>query len=74
MPVSSHVHSRGLKIGLYGDSGILTCGFKPGSWGYEERDAWTFAEWEVDYLKYDNCGGFQAMVEPPQVRFGSKLS
>uniref|UniRef100_A0A7N0TPR2 Alpha-galactosidase n=1 Tax=Kalanchoe fedtschenkoi TaxID=63787 RepID=A0A7N0TPR2_KALFE len=27
----------------------------PGSLGHEETDAKTFAEWGIDYLKYDNC-------------------
>ncbi|RLL93576.1 hypothetical protein CFD26_102960 [Aspergillus turcosus] len=70
-PLADDIHAKGLKIGLYGDSGIMTCGFRPGSWGYEERDAQTLAGWGVDYWKYDNCGGFQAMTEPPQVRFGA---
>ena len=52
------------------DGGIYTCGFYPGSYGYEELDAQTFADWEIDYLKYDNCGGFQANTLPPQERFG----
>lgn len=68
-PLAERVHEMGLKIGLYGDSGVLTCGFRPGSWGYEERDAMTLAEWGVDYWKYDNCGGFQAMTSAPQERF-----
>lgn len=38
------------------DAGILTCiGLRPGSLGYETRDANTYASWNVDYLKYDNC-------------------
>lgn len=71
LSLSRYLHKKGLKLGLYGDSGILTCGFNPGSWGYEERDAATLAAWEVDYWKYDNCGGFEAMTEPPQVRFAA---
>lgn len=51
------------------DAGILTCSFKPGSYGYEELDATTFAVWGIDYLKYDNCGGFQASTLAPQERF-----
>ncbi|RAL08834.1 glycoside hydrolase family 27 protein [Aspergillus homomorphus CBS 101889] len=70
-PLTNEVHAQGLKLGLYGDSGILTCAFRPGSWGYEERDAQTVASWGVDYLKYDNCGGYQATTEAPQVRFGA---
>ncbi|CAH2073537.1 unnamed protein product [Thlaspi arvense] len=34
----------------------LTCSkTMPGSLGHEEHDAKTFAEWGIDYLKYDNC-------------------
>lgn len=72
--LADYVHSKGLKIGLYGDSGKLTCAFHPGSSGYEERDALTYAEWGIDYLKYDNCGGFASMVEAPEVRFGGMYS
>ncbi|KAJ6006303.1 Alpha-galactosidase alpha-n-acetylgalactosaminidase [Penicillium sp. IBT 35674x] len=50
---------------------IYDCDFYPGSWGYEELDAATYAEWGVDYLKYDNCGGFEANTESPRVRFGA---
>ncbi|KAL4761703.1 glycoside hydrolase family 27 protein [Aspergillus foveolatus] len=67
--LADEVHDKGLKLGLYGDSGILTCAFRPGSWGYEERDALTIAGWGVDYMKFDNCGGFQAMTNAPQERF-----
>jgi alpha-galactosidase len=69
--LANEVHTHGLKLGLYGDSGHYTCAWRPGSWGFEERDAQTFANWGVDYLKYDNCGGFQSMTEAPQVRFGA---
>jgi alpha-galactosidase len=30
-------------------------GLRPASLGYETKDANTFASWNVDYLKYDNC-------------------
>ena len=32
-----------------------TCAQYPASLGYEAIDAATWAEWEIDYLKYDNC-------------------
>ena len=51
------------------DAGIYDCGFYPGSYGYEELDAGTYASWGIDYLKYDNCGGFQANTLSPQERF-----
>jgi len=53
--LGSYVHSKGLKFGLYSDAGFKTCQGRPGSLGYEVIDAQTYAEWEVDYLKYDNC-------------------
>lgn len=49
--LADYVHNLGLKLGIYSDAGILTCTFEPGSWGYEELDAQTYAEWGVDYLK-----------------------
>ncbi|GAB7354318.1 hypothetical protein MBLNU459_g4834t3 [Dothideomycetes sp. NU459] len=67
--LADYVHSLNLKIGIYSDAGILDCSFSPGSWGYEELDANTYAEWGIDYLKYDNCGGFEAGVHSPQYRF-----
>ena len=40
--LADYVHSRGLKFGIYSDAGTLTCGDRPGSYGYEEKDAKTF--------------------------------
>ena len=53
--VADYVHSRGLKFGMYSCSGHMTCAGFPGSFDYEFIDAQTFAEWGVDYLKYDYC-------------------
>jgi len=53
--VADYVHSLGLKLGIYGDAGTMTCAGYPGSLGTEELDAQTWADWGVDYLKYDNC-------------------
>ena len=53
--LSDYVHSKGLKLGIYSDAGWKTCGGKPGSRGYEYQDALTYAEWGIDYLKYDWC-------------------
>ncbi len=50
-----YVHSKGLKFGIYSDAGWQTCGGKPGSRGREFQDAQIYAEWGVDYLKYDWC-------------------
>ncbi|WP_344489772.1 NPCBM/NEW2 domain-containing protein [Nonomuraea monospora] len=53
--VADYVHDKGLKLGIYGDAGTKTCAGYPGSLGHEELDAQTWADWGVDYLKYDNC-------------------
>ena len=53
--LASSVHALGLKIGLYTDRGELTCAGFPGSLGHEALDASTYAAWQVDYLKEDNC-------------------
>lgn len=49
------VHSKGLKLGIYADVGKNTCAGYPGSLGYYEKDAQTFADWGVDLLKFDGC-------------------
>ena len=54
-PLVDYAHSKGLKFGIYSDAGYYTCERRPGSLGYEEIDAQTYADWGVDYLKYDNC-------------------
>ncbi|QRN55684.1 glycoside hydrolase family 27 protein [Dyella caseinilytica] len=59
--LADYIHQKGLKFGLYSSAGTSTCeplqenrGF-PGGLGHEKQDAATFASWDVDYLKYDNC-------------------
>ncbi len=53
--IADYIHSKGLKFGMYSCAGSLTCAGYPGSYGHEWVDAATFAEWEVDLLKYDYC-------------------
>jgi alpha-galactosidase len=53
--LADFVHSLGLRFGIYSDAGTKTCGGRPGSRGFEEQDARTYARWGVDYLKYDWC-------------------
>jgi len=52
LALSRYIHSKGLKFGIYGDYGTFTCERYPGSMGFEKVDAQTFAEWEIDYLKF----------------------
>jgi hypothetical protein len=49
------LHAMGLKFGIYSSPGPLTCGGYTASYKYELNDARSFAEWGVDYLKYDWC-------------------
>ena len=53
--LSDYIHSKGLKFGMYSCCGNLTCAGYPGSYEHEFTDAATFAQWGVDYLKYDYC-------------------
>lgn len=55
--LADYAHSKGMRLGIYGDRGSMTCMDIPqsGSYGNEDRDAKTFASWGIDYLKYDNC-------------------
>jgi len=54
--LADYVHSKGLKLGIYSDAGAKTCGGKPASRGHEYQDARMYAQWGIDYLKYDWCG------------------
>jgi alpha-galactosidase len=56
--LADYVHSKGLKIGIYSSPGPQVCGGYQGSYGHEEEDAKTFADWGYDYLKYDWCSAF----------------
>ena len=65
VPVIKHIHSLGLKFGLYTSVGETTCnprGHPVGTWprhgsyGHYKEDTATFASWGVDYVKVDWCG------------------
>lgn len=49
------IHSMGLKFGIYSSPGPLTCGNYAASYQWEQQDAFSYAYWGVDYLKYDWC-------------------
>jgi alpha-galactosidase len=64
--LASQVHALGLKFGIYAAIGTRTCQNLPGSGGaaasgnYYTQDAQTFADWGVDFVKVDECGGLPA--------------
>ena len=53
--LADYVHAKGLKLGIYSSPGPKTCGGYEGSYEHEQLDADTYAEWGIDYLKYDWC-------------------
>ncbi|MBI6874578.1 NPCBM/NEW2 domain-containing protein [Clostridium aciditolerans] len=65
--VADYVHSKGLKLGIYSSNGARTCMGLPGSQGYEDKDAKKFAEWGVDYLKYDFCFNARSSTYAPDI-------
>lgn len=66
-PVADHIHSLGLKAGIYSDAGANTCGCKydndtiakgVGFYGHDQLDAdMYFKELGFDFIKIDFCGG-----------------
>ncbi len=59
--LSTYVHGKGLKLGVYTDVGNVTCatcygscGF-PGMLSHEQQDCDTFVAWGIDYVKIDFC-------------------
>lgn len=61
--LGEQLKAKGFRFGLYGSPGRKTCamiydrypGRDLGSFGREELDSQTFADWGVDFLKYDWC-------------------
>jgi alpha-galactosidase len=50
-----HIHSLGLKAGIYSSPGPTTCQGLAGTFQHEQQDATTWAKWGFDYIKYDWC-------------------
>jgi len=66
--LAKYMHDRGLKLGIYSDAAQLTCAGYTASLGFEEQDAKTFANWDIDYLKYDYCNAPED-VETAKARY-----
>jgi alpha-galactosidase len=63
--LTDYIHSKGLKAGIYSSPGRSTCQGLPGSLGFEETDARTWAEWGFDLLKHDWCSYGSTMPDQP---------
>ncbi len=61
------VNSYGLKMGIYTSNGTLTCEDLPSSLYHERTDAETFAEWGVEYFKYDFCHNEPIPMLAPEI-------
>jgi alpha-galactosidase len=68
--LGDYIHSHGMKFGIYSSAGHRTCEGLPASMGHEDADARKYAEWGVDFLKYDNCynGGVPTKVRYNRMR------
>ena len=53
--LATYVHNKGLMLGIYSSPGPNTCAGYEGSYQHEAQDAQSYAEWGIDYLKYDWC-------------------
>lgn len=61
--LTAYIHARGLKAGIYTDIGKHTCYPNPqyqGSYGHEQQDADTFAQWGIDFVEMDFCNREEA--------------
>lgn len=72
--LGNYFHGLGVKFGIYSDEGNTTCQGYPGSKGNESRDAGTFAEWGVDYLKMDGCANDEEGYADGYPKMGSALA
>ena len=54
--LADYIHSKGLKFGMYNDIGTNLCASAAvGTHGHETEDAESYAEWDIDFIKVDNC-------------------
>ena len=54
--LADYIHGKGLKFGMYNDIGTNLCaGAAVGTCGHETVDAKTYFDWDVDFIKVDNC-------------------
>ena len=65
--LSEKVNNLGLKLGIYSSNGTLTCEELPASLGNEAIDADTFAEWGIEYFKYDFCHNIPIPTAAPKI-------
>lgn len=65
--LAEKVNALGVKLGIYTSNGTLTCEDLPASLGNEALDADTFAQWGVEYFKYDFCHNISIPSKAPYI-------
>jgi hypothetical protein len=70
---AAYLHARGMQLSVYTDAGKSNCCGEPGSLGYEQIDMATFAQWDVDAVGIDYCGG-PADVEGAYLKFADAIA
>ena len=66
-PLVDEINEMGLKVGIYSSNGTHTCEDLPASLGFEAVDADTFAEWGIEYFKYDFCHNKPTSTSAPNI-------
>ena len=61
------LNEKGFKVGIYSSNGTLTCEDLPASLGHERTDAETFADWGIEYFKYDFCHNVPIPNKAPKI-------
>ena len=65
--LTEKINEMGFKMGIYTSNGEYTCEDLPASLGCEKTDAETFAQWGIEYFKYDFCHNVKIPSEAPLV-------
>ena len=71
--LTDYIHGLGLKVGLYSSPGAMTCAGAVASFGHEDQDAQTYADWGMDYLKYDWCSYGENIITERAEKFAIAL-
>ena len=71
--LTDYIHAKGLKFGIYSSPGPLTCAGFEATYQHEDQDAQSYADWGVDYVKYDWCSYHDIARQVTAQRYGELL-
>jgi hypothetical protein len=72
--LSDYIHAQGLKFGIYSSPGPQTCAHYEATYGHEDQDAQSYADWGVDYVKYDWCSYSTIAAKLTTDRYAAAMS